>query len=39
MKALSSKNDLIICVDCGTMGHEALEAVNEGCDVIILDHH
>ena len=39
MKALSSKNDLIICVDCGTMGHEALDAVNEGCDVIILDHH
>ena len=27
MKALSSKNDLIICVDCGTMGHEALDCL------------
>ena len=39
MKVLSSKHDLIICVDCGTMGHEAFEAVNEECDVLILDHH
>ena len=39
MTRLSSNNELIICVDCGTLGHEALEIVREDCDVIILDHH
>ena len=39
MTALSSKYDLIICVDCGTLGHESLEFVDESCEVVILDHH
>ena len=39
MTSLSSKHDLIICVDCGTLGHEPLEFVSEGCEVVILDHH
>lgn len=36
---LSSVHDLIVCVDCGTMSHEALAAALPGCDVIVLDHH
>lgn len=35
--ALSRDHDLIICVDCGTLSHEALAAAS--CDVIVLDHH
>ena len=32
--------DLVICVDCGTQGFEALEAASEaGLDVIVVDHH
>lgn len=32
--------DLVICVDCGTQGFEALEAAQDaGLDVIVVDHH
>ena len=35
--SLSAGHDLIVCVDCGTLSHEALAAAS--CDVIVLDHH
>ena len=35
---LAQTHDLIICVDCGTLSHEAIAAA-QGTDVIILDHH
>ena len=38
MQALARDHDLIVCVDCGTLGHEALAAA-VGADVIVLDHH
>ena len=38
MAELAAHHDLIICVDCGTLSHEAIAAA-EGADVIILDHH
>ena len=38
MAELSAQHDLVICVDCGTLGHEALDAAKEA-DVIVLDHH
>ena len=38
MAGLAAAHDLIICVDCGTMAHEALEAAR-GTDVLVLDHH
>ncbi|MEM9393057.1 MAG: single-stranded-DNA-specific exonuclease RecJ [Pseudomonadota bacterium] len=38
MRTLASDHDLIICVDCGTLSHDAIEAA-AGCDVVILDHH
>ena len=38
MAALADHHDLIICVDCGTLAHEALEAAR-AADVIVLDHH
>lgn len=38
MTALAEGHDLIICVDCGTLSHDALAAAR-GCDVIVLDHH
>ncbi len=38
MHALARDHDLIICVDCGTLSHEALAAA-EGADVVVLDHH
>ncbi|MFN3525852.1 MAG: single-stranded-DNA-specific exonuclease RecJ [Paracoccus sp. (in: a-proteobacteria)] len=38
MASLAAAHDLIVCVDCGTLSHEALEAAR-GCDVIVLDHH
>jgi len=38
MQSLASAHDLIICVDCGTLSHEAIAAA-EGADVVILDHH
>ena len=37
MARLSADHDLIVCVDCGTMAHDALAAAS--CDVVILDHH
>ena len=36
--ALARDHDLIVCVDCGTLGHEALAAAT-GTDVVVLDHH
>jgi len=35
--ALSAAHDLIVCVDCGTLSHEALAAAT--VDVVVLDHH
>ncbi len=38
MSALAANHDLIVCVDCGTLSHDPIEAAN-GADVIVLDHH
>lgn len=38
MAQLADDHDLIICVDCGTMAHEALAAATDA-DVVVLDHH
>ena len=38
MKMLATDHSLIICVDCGTLSHEALAAAT-GTDIIVLDHH
>jgi single-stranded-DNA-specific exonuclease len=38
MSELAAKHDLIICVDCGTLSHEAI-AAGQAADIIILDHH
>ncbi len=38
MAQLAAGHDLIICVDCGTLSHEAIAAA-KGADVIVLDHH
>lgn len=38
MAELACAHDLIICVDCGTLSHDALAAA-KGTDVIVLDHH
>lgn len=38
MAALAADHDLIVCVDCGTLSHDALAAAL-GTDVIVLDHH
>ncbi|MFV0359606.1 single-stranded-DNA-specific exonuclease RecJ [Tropicimonas sp.] len=38
MGALARDHDLIVCVDCGTLSHEALAAA-DGTDVVVLDHH
>ena len=38
MEALAREHDLIICVDCGTLSHQAIEAAR-GAQVIVLDHH
>jgi single-stranded-DNA-specific exonuclease len=38
MAALAKAHDVIVCVDCGTLGHEALAAA-QGADVVVLDHH
>jgi len=38
MAALARDHDLIICVDCGTLSHDAIAAA-EGADVVVLDHH
>lgn len=38
MADLASRHDLIICVDCGTLSHDAIAAA-VSCDVVVLDHH
>ncbi len=38
MSDLAAVHDLILCVDCGTVSHEAIAAA-KGADVIVLDHH
>ncbi|MCV2864565.1 single-stranded-DNA-specific exonuclease RecJ [Albidovulum sediminicola] len=38
MERLAGAHDLIVCVDCGTLSHEAVAAAR-GADVVILDHH
>lgn len=38
MAALAAAHDLVICVDCGTLSHDALAAA-QGADVVVLDHH
>ena len=38
MARLARQHDLIVCVDCGTLSHDAIAAA-QGADVIILDHH
>ncbi|MEM8822244.1 MAG: single-stranded-DNA-specific exonuclease RecJ [Pseudomonadota bacterium] len=38
MTKLAQGHDLIICVDCGTLSHNALAAA-QGTDIIVLDHH
>nr|WP_241865450.1 single-stranded-DNA-specific exonuclease RecJ [Paracoccus salsus] len=38
MAGLADAHDLIVCVDCGTLSHDALAAA-AGTDVIVLDHH
>jgi single-stranded-DNA-specific exonuclease len=38
MTALAARHDLVICVDCGTLSHDALAAA-AGADVVVLDHH
>ena len=36
--ALDAAHDLIICVDCGTLSHDALAAAHRA-DVVVVDHH
>jgi single-stranded-DNA-specific exonuclease len=38
MTELASAHDLILCVDCGTLSHDAIAAA-KGADIVILDHH
>jgi single-stranded-DNA-specific exonuclease len=38
MAGLAANHDLIICVDCGTLSHDALAAA-DAADVVVLDHH
>ncbi|MFV0410387.1 MAG: single-stranded-DNA-specific exonuclease RecJ [Paracoccus sp. (in: a-proteobacteria)] len=38
MAALAADHDLIVCVDCGTLSHDAL-AAGSAADIIVLDHH
>ncbi len=38
MRALARDHGLIVCVDCGTLSHDAIAAA-EGADVVVLDHH
>ncbi|ROU03456.1 single-stranded-DNA-specific exonuclease RecJ [Histidinibacterium lentulum] len=38
MAELARGHDLILCVDCGTLSHDALAAAR-GADVVVLDHH
>lgn len=38
MATLAADHDLVICVDCGTLSHEALGAAT-AADVMVMDHH
>ena len=38
MQRLAAGHELIVCVDCGTLSHDALAAA-AGTDVLVLDHH
>ncbi|UWQ21038.1 single-stranded-DNA-specific exonuclease RecJ [Jannaschia sp. W003] len=38
MARLAEAHDLVVCVDCGTVSFEALEAA-AAADVLVLDHH
>ncbi|MEM8958575.1 MAG: single-stranded-DNA-specific exonuclease RecJ [Pseudomonadota bacterium] len=38
MAQLAASHDLILCVDCGTLSHDAIAAAKDS-DVIVLDHH
>ncbi|SFC54988.1 single-stranded-DNA-specific exonuclease RecJ [Tropicimonas isoalkanivorans] len=38
MRQLAARHDLIVCVDCGTLSHEAIAAATDA-DVVVLDHH
>lgn len=38
MAALARDHDLIVCVDCGTLSHDAL-AAGAAADIVVLDHH
>jgi single-stranded-DNA-specific exonuclease len=38
MQMLAANHDLIVCVDCGTLSYEPIDAV-AGTDVVVLDHH
>ncbi|MDJ0820781.1 MAG: single-stranded-DNA-specific exonuclease RecJ [Paracoccaceae bacterium] len=38
MADLAARHDLIVCVDCGTLSHEAIAAA-KGAEVVVLDHH
>ncbi|MEO0750814.1 MAG: single-stranded-DNA-specific exonuclease RecJ [Pseudomonadota bacterium] len=38
MAELAAHHDLIICVDCGTLSHDAIASA-KGTDVLVLDHH
>jgi single-stranded-DNA-specific exonuclease len=38
MRELAARHDLILCVDCGTLSHDAIAAA-AGADVVVLDHH
>ena len=38
LQLLESTHSLIICVDCGTLSHQAIENLNAS-DLIVLDHH
>lgn len=38
MAELAARHDLIVCVDCGTLSHDAIAAA-QGADVVVIDHH
>lgn len=38
MEMLARDHELIVCVDCGTVSHDAIAAA-KGADVVVLDHH
>ena len=38
MRDLAARHDLILCVDCGTLSHDAIAAA-DAADVVVLDHH